>query len=544
MKRIKIADSLQNSIYRFRYLICGVLVVSFNFFGCGLTHEQDFIDSTQVQNTYVAKKTLSQTTLGVQVIAENLEVPWDIELEPNGRHLWFTQQKGIIGRIDPDSGKIEEVYEVPDVLYRKSYGLLSLALHPNFSTQPDLIIHYTYRRSNGIRSRLVSFRYLGGKLINRKVILEDIPGNTYHNGSRLLITHDNKVLFSMGDGGRDELAQDPDKLNGKILRLNFDGSIPEDNPIKGSPVWSMGHRNPQGLTQSPSGIIYGSEHGPAIDDEINIITPGANYGWPDVTGYCDEPYEIGYCDEHSVSPSLYSWSPSIAPCGIAFYNSDVIPEWKNSLIVGTLKNMSVRVLSLDETGKAIVNEEVMFRQYLGRIRDVEMGSDGDVYLSTSNRDWHPNSNPEYYQGLSIPADNDDRIIRLVPISKGEANYLNEVEEREESKIDLSVLSERERGIALFKTYCASCHKEDATGVKDLYPPLIDTDWVSDKGKLIETVINGLSGEIEVNGVTYSGEMPGFKFLSNEELRDVLNYVRSSFGNNAGPLTLDDINDHR
>ena len=142
--------------------------------------------------------------------------------------------------------------------------------------------------------------------------------------------------------------------------------------------------------------------------------------------------------------------------------------------------------------------------------------------------------------MDIPDEFDDKIIRIVPISSSEARQLNEIVEQPQSSIDLSILDERERGAELYKLYCSACHKTDGTGSEGLYPPLTDHEWVKNKGELVSTVLNGLSGIIKVHGVSYEGEMPAFKFLSNKELTDILNYVRTSFGNNAVPITEEEL----
>jgi glucose/arabinose dehydrogenase len=172
--------------------------------------------------------------------------------------------------------------------------------------------------------------------------------------------------------------------NGKILRINFDGTVPADNPIAGNPLWSYGHRNAQGLV-FVGDSLFSSEHGPDTDDEVNMIHKGANYGWPNVKGDCDANEEE-FCAAHNVIEPLMAWTPTIAPSGMAYYLKDEIPQWKNSLLLCTLKHERLIQLKLDDQEAAVVSTKDYFVGEFGRLRDACISPDGKVYLCTSNGD--------------------------------------------------------------------------------------------------------------------------------------------------------------
>ena len=172
-------------------------------------------------------------------------------------------------------------------------------------------------------------------------------------------------------------------LNGKILRLNLDGTIPADNPVSGNPYWSFGHRNPQGLVYA-NNILYSSEHGPSNDDEINIIEKGRNYGWPDVQGFCNTSGEQSFCAANNVKEPIEAWTPTIATSGLDYYNKDLIPQWKNSLLLATLKDATLYQLKLDNTFTSVSSGNEYFRSKYGRLRDICISPEGKVYICTSN----------------------------------------------------------------------------------------------------------------------------------------------------------------
>ncbi|HLN72373.1 MAG TPA: PQQ-dependent sugar dehydrogenase [Prolixibacteraceae bacterium] len=333
------------------------------------------------------------------VIARGLEVPWEILWGPDNC-IWMTERTGRISRVNPETKKITVLLEI-NVTNQGESGLLGMALHPDFQSNPYVYVSYNYTSGMAIRERLVRYNYANDKLTQPVTLIDNIPGNTYHDGSRLLFGPDGKLYMTMGDGGEMPRAQDLNSLNGKILRINDDGSIPTDNPFTGSYVYALGSRNAQGLDFSPSGILYSSEHGPESDDEINIIERGRNYGWPDVKGKCDTPEETAFCQSKNVREPIYAYTPTLALAGIAYYNSDKFPDWKNSLIVTSLKAGRLIIHHLSADGMSVTKTTTIYDGDYGRLRDVCVSKDGRVFISTSNKD-----------GRGDPKTGDDKIIEI------------------------------------------------------------------------------------------------------------------------------------
>jgi glucose/arabinose dehydrogenase len=337
------------------------------------------------------------------VIATGLDTPWEILWGPDNM-LWITERGGTVSRINPDSRERVVLLSI-DVTQQGEAGLLGMALHPDFASNPFVYLVYNYSDAGNIRERLVRFTLLNNQLVNEEILINDIPGNTFHNGSRLVFDASGKLLMTTGDAGNMQLAQDPSSLNGKLLRINPDGSVPDDNPTPGSYVWALGLRNSQGLAISPSGIIYATEHGPETDDEVNILQEGRNYGWPDVRGMCDTDTENLFCDEFNVMEPMVAYTPTLALAGLAWYGDGLIDEWRNSLLVTSLKAGQLLALHLNDQGTAITGTTVIYNNELGRLRDVCVSPQGRVFISTSNRD-----------GRGDPDADDDKIIELYPSS--------------------------------------------------------------------------------------------------------------------------------
>ena len=316
-----------------------------------------------------------------RTLLANLNAPWEIVWGPDN-FIWMTERNGRISRVDPKSGQQQTLLTVPDNYAQGESGLLGLALHPDFANQPFVYVVYTYQ-SGGIRERLVRYRYTGTTLDSRQVLLENIPANTFHDGSRLLITPDRHLLMTTGDAGNTALPQDPASLNGKILRFNLDGSVPTDNPFPGSYIWSLGHRNAQGLVVHPNGRLYASEHGPDSDDEINIITKGGNYGWPTVLGPINTTAEQTFAKQNNVTGSILDWSPTIAPSDLVYYTSAAIPQFQNKLLMTVLKNKVLLAVTLNADGTAVATQEKFFENQFGRLRDICVAPDGRVFLATN-----------------------------------------------------------------------------------------------------------------------------------------------------------------
>jgi glucose/arabinose dehydrogenase len=358
-----------------------------------------FILATSIFHSAYAQINLGTTVLQNTVVATNLNVPWDMTYGADG-WIWFTELAGNIKRMNPDTYEVQTVFTLPDVaLFGFSVGLHSIILHPDFNNNHYLYVHYAY---STITSKIVRYEYdaANNTLINPLIILGSIPAGVSHNGSRMVIL-DDKLFICLGETySAPTLAQDLNSINGKVLRMNLDGSIPDDNPMPGSLIWTWGHRNPQGMCYA-NGKLYSSEHGTSANDELNIIEENRNYGWPTVEGVCNTAAEMTFCTANNIREPIWSWSPSIAPAGIDFYANSAIPEWDNSLLIAVLKNRQLIQLKLTEDGAGVAEQHIYLTNTYGRLRDVLVIPDGRVFLCTSNKDY-----------AGTPGAADDRIIEL------------------------------------------------------------------------------------------------------------------------------------
>ena len=339
-----------------------------------------FLSACEKSKNNDSPETLPDADIKTEVLTQSLKFPWEMIYGPDN-FIWFTERAGKISRLNPMNGVITLVHTITEVTSQGEGGLLGMALHPQFSTNPYVYVVYDY--GSGNKGKVVRFTFNNGVLSAPLVLLDQIPASSIHNGSRLLITPDLKLLVTTGDANAADQAQNTNSLSGKILRLNLDGSIPSDNPIPNNPLWSYGHRNPQGLVMVNS-KLYSSEHGPNNDDEINLIQKGRNYGWPNVEGLCDQAEEKTFCAINNVAEPMMTWTPTIAPSGLTYYNSDYIPQWKNSLLVVALKGSRLLQLKLDEGGTKITSAKDFLQNQFGRLRAICQSPDGKVYIGTSN----------------------------------------------------------------------------------------------------------------------------------------------------------------
>ncbi|MFP3860774.1 MAG: PQQ-dependent sugar dehydrogenase [Bacteroidales bacterium] len=367
-------------------------------------------------NLLQSQISIGSAEVDTQSVATNLDTPWEILWGPDD-HIWFTERYGKVSRLNPDNGDIVELITIDEVHEEGESGLLGMALHPDFPEMPYVYLVYNYLSGSDIEEKLVRYTYENENLSSPVVLIEGIEGNSIHNGSRIVFDDEHKLYFTTGDAGNTSNSQDLNSLNGKTLRMNPDGSIPEDNPFEDSYIWTYGHRNAQGLVISPDGIMYSSEHGPASDDEMNIIEKGRNYGWPEVKGFCDQSSEIDFCDENNVKEPIEAWTPTLAVAGIDYYQNDAIPEWNNSILMATLKESELVQLSLSDNGMSIEKEESWFDNWFGRLRDVCIAPDGRVFIAVSNRD-----------GRGDPKSIDDRIVEVSPVEETSTNYSQSDEE--------------------------------------------------------------------------------------------------------------------
>lgn len=334
------------------------------------------------------------STIATDVIIQNLSVPWSVAFDPRGR-LFFTERAGRVrlwenGTLQPEPVAILPVAAVGEA------GLLGLALAPNFQENHFFYVYHTFRNSGGgLSNRVVRLTEQNGRASDPVVILDGIPGANIHDGGRLRFGPDGKLYVTTGDAAAGQLAQDLKSLAGKILRMNPDGSIPPDNPFPDSLVFSLGHRNPQGLDWHPeTGVLFAAEHGPSAHDEVNIIKPGGNYGWPNVTGTGG--------GNTFINPLIETGTDTWAPSGASFYKGNLIPGWKGNFFIATLRGVHLRRLVLKPPAfLEIASSEALFLRSLGRLREVSEGPDGALYITTNNRD-----------GRGSPIPEDDRIIRI------------------------------------------------------------------------------------------------------------------------------------
>lgn len=333
-------------------------------------------------------------------IAKGLDTPWAIDFALDGR-AFVTERPGRI-RVLRDDQLLPELWATMTVHESdgRESGLLGLALDPQFATNGYLYVAHTYRSDNKVLNRIVRMREErpANRGVLDRVLMEDVVGNENHDGGRVKIGPDSRLYWTMGDAFYQALAQDPTSPNGKIMRLNRDGTIPGDNPFPNSPVYSLGHRNPQGLAWQPvSRRLYATEHGPSGGqgsgmDEVNLIEPGKNYGWPTIKG--DET-RAGMVTPVRHSTSAVTWAPG----GATFVTRG---PWQDNLVFTGLRGEALYRLVLDPADpRKVASFETHFARQYGRLRDVVEGPDGALYILTSNRD-----------GRGTPHPDDDRVLRL------------------------------------------------------------------------------------------------------------------------------------
>ncbi|MBD3312642.1 PQQ-dependent sugar dehydrogenase [archaeon] len=311
------------------------------------------------------------------IIADNLKIPWSITFLPDSSAL-LTERQGSV-RLLPGG---EELLVIDEVHSVGEGGLLGVEAHPEFQFNNLVYFYYTYQEDGVTLNKVVRYVFKDDSFSNKTTIIDSIPGDVVHNGGRLRFGPDSKLYITAGDAGDSGLAQDVESLAGKILRLNDDGSIPADNPFNNSPVYSYGHRNPQGLAWDDEGGLWATEHGRTGTDELNLIKPGLNYGWPVILG--------DFNQSGMESPVIHSGADTWAPSGMDYHD-------------GSLFFTGLRGQTLYE----YVISEGLLRKHLtkehGRLRTVVVGPDNYFYLLISNRD-----------GRGVPSNNDDLVLRINP----------------------------------------------------------------------------------------------------------------------------------
>ncbi len=329
-----------------------------------------------------------------ETYAEGFEIPWALEFLPDGR-LLVTERQGTIRIVSPDGSVSEPIDGVPPVRARGQGGLMDIVLHPDFANNQLVYLSYSEPGvgdgDDTIGYTVIDRARLTGLALTDVERVYEVDAEFYsrrghHFGSRIVFDADGFLYFTIGDRGQRPLAQSVETPNGKVHRLHDDGRIPADNPFAEQPgaitsIWSYGHRNPQGMAVHPAtGEIYTTEHGPRGGDELNRIQKGVNYGWPAITygiNYDGTPITEAMTADGMEQPILF-WNPSIAPCGIDFYDGDQFPKWKNHLLVTALAFQQLRRVHIEQ-GR-VIHQEIIFEPG-SRFRDVETGPDGLIYVA-------------------------------------------------------------------------------------------------------------------------------------------------------------------
>ncbi len=321
----------------------------------------------------------------VTILAENFDKPRAIAVSDD--RIFVTEKDGMIKVIQNNT-----LLESPLAILRGADvfdgGLLGIALHPNFSSNHYMYVFLTYEEDNNLWNKILRITESENKLQNAEIILDKIPGSPFTNGGFLKFGPDEKLYVSTGTiSDASHLPQDLDSLSGKILRLNDDGTIPDDNPFPNSPVYSLGHRNPQGMTWDDNENLFVAEFGPEKNDEINLIQAGKNYGWPEEQCSGNKDFE----------DALLCYDPSIEPGGILFYSGNSL-DFESSFIMASMRAANLYQVNFEEG----LSSQKSILSGVGRVRDVVQGPDGSLYVITSNTD-----------GKGFPDSMDDKLLRIL-----------------------------------------------------------------------------------------------------------------------------------
>jgi len=350
----------------------------------------------------------------IVTVAEGLIHPWSIAFLPGGDVL-VTERPGRLRVVRNGTLLADPVSGVPPVHAQGQGGLLDVVPHPNFATNRLLYLSYSkpYADGNGATTAVVRGRFENDRLTGVEQIFEAVSRGAGHYGSRLAFDRNGFLFITVGDrqvppaeNQESHPAQDLSNHHGTINRIHDDGRVPDDNPFVGRAgarpeIWSYGHRNPQGLAIHPeTGDVWATEHGPQGGDELNLIRPGLNYGWP-VVGYgvnyrSGATLHVGTHRE-GMEPPVHFWVPSIATSGLLVYTGDQFPGWKGNLLVGGMAGEQLARLTMD--GQRVEIEETLVRR-MGRVRDVRQGPDGYIYLAIDDRQGAPTA-----------------VVRLEPVAR-------------------------------------------------------------------------------------------------------------------------------
>src|SRR3989344_2299693 len=368
------------------FVLIALVAVGFYFYRGTLSQSPSPTSPTtgslEVEEGISSPETGKDEQPDIEVVAENLEIPWEVAFLPSGE-LLVTERPGRLLKIGQD----KKVFQISGVRHIGEGGLLGLTLHPDFENNNLIYLYLTSTDNGEVVNRVERYKLENDTLTNREVILEGIGGASNHDGGRIKFSPDGFLYITTGDAQNSKLSQDTNSLNGKILRVTADGEIPSDNPF-GNAVYSYGHRNVQGLAWDSEGRLWATEHGRSGIlsglDELNLIEKGKNYGWPDIQG--------AETKAGMVSPIIHSGaSETWAPSGAEFFNG--------SIFFAGLRGETLYQAKLSE-GKVTSLIKHFSGEY-GRLRTVRLGPDGYLYVLTNNRD-----------GRGDPKTDDDKIIRF------------------------------------------------------------------------------------------------------------------------------------
>ena len=363
------------------------------------------IKAGDIQNWDDSVEKTKKETFRVETFIDGFDIPWGMVFLPN-QNLIVSDRNGSLWLVDYKEKSKNQIRGVPNVRYKGQGGLLDVEIHPDFINNNYIYIGFTdylNSKKNRTFTSIIRARLKNISLTDQKIIYKAddtfYDNSTIHYGTRIVFDDKGFLYFSIGDRGKRNQAQLLDYPNGKIHRLNADGSIPSDNPffennnaIKS--IWTYGNRNPQGLAIYPSSsILFETEHGPRGGDELNILSSGKNYGWPEITygkNYSGTTI-TKYTHKEGMEQPVIHWTPSIAVCGIDFYDGELFNNWKNNLLVSSLKFERLYRLEIDDD--KVIDQEIIYEAG-SRIRDVQTGPEGFIYIA-----------------LEDPG----RIVRFIPI---------------------------------------------------------------------------------------------------------------------------------
>ena len=437
----------------------------------------------------------------IDTLASGLSVPWDIIFLPDGK-MMFSERPGRVRIYEYDSLRSAPALLVPGIEVKGKMGLLGLCLHPDFLTNHFIYVAYNYRDQDKTFLRVARYSFDGDSLLNPVTIVENIPGVFNHTGSRLKFGPDRKLYITTGDADVPVLAQDLKTYNGKILRVNDDGSVPQDNPfVKNDSarkeIWTYGHRNPQGLVFRPgTETLFDSEHGPTGGDEINLIKKGGNYGWP-VIHHRDTAAGMR-------SP-LMEFTPSIGPSESLFYSGKAFPALKGHLLVACMRGEAI--LDVTMSGNKIAGYQYLLKKVFGRIRALAEGPDGYLYISTTMVDPPESDLPPSSGGV-------DLLLRLKP----DPGHLLPAGHLTTAIFSGGTGIRVRSSSTLYEQLCAGCHGAQMEG-KEKIPSLVDATW--NNGGTRSDITRSIT-----TGVTSKG-MPAWKgVLTDKEIAQMTSYILS------------------